>query len=137
MCVLNFTETSLNSISIQTILLLHYTSTLLNHLWFIKFELSYSRREKFKLFCSEAKCQMTISFQQYCAFMWLVVQLLEYLIVLFGYFKTYLKMENLEMLNLMITKQRWKCFDLLKVADLYFRYSLTLRQFLCINLDKK
>ena len=80
---------------------------------------------------------MTISFQQYCVFIWLVVQLLEYLIILFDYFKNYLKMEHLKMLNLMITKQRWKCFDLLKVTDLYFRYSLTLRQFLCINLDKK
>ena len=80
---------------------------------------------------------MTISFQQCCVFIWLVVQLLEYLIILFGYFKNYLKMEHLKMVNLMITKQRWKCFDLLKVTYLYFRYSLTLRQFLCINLDKK
>ena len=86
-CVLNFTETSLNSISIQTILLFRYTSTLLNHFWFIKFELSYSRRQKFKLFCSEAMCQMTISSQQICVFIWLVVQLLEYLIVLLDYFK--------------------------------------------------
>lgn len=40
------------------------------------------------------------------------------------------------MLN-MIRKQKWKFFDLLKVTDLQLSYSLTLRQLLCIHLEKK